>query len=132
MAIGWLTILQNVPWSEVLKNAPKVAQGAKRLWGNVARKPGLAASVEGIETSANPADPFAQLQARVNVLEAATSDMHQQLMASSELIKALSEQNAQLVEGMERMRVALRRIAIGLLAALLLAIAAVALVIAVR
>ena len=28
MAIGWLTILQSVPWTEVIKNAPKVAEGA--------------------------------------------------------------------------------------------------------
>ena len=29
MAIGWLTILKTVPWTEVISNAPKVADGAK-------------------------------------------------------------------------------------------------------
>ena len=38
MAIGWLTILQSVPWTEVIKNAPKVAEGARKLWSAVAKK----------------------------------------------------------------------------------------------
>ena len=38
MAIGWLTVLQSVPWSDVVRNAPKVAAGAKKLWDNVANK----------------------------------------------------------------------------------------------
>lgn len=32
MAIGWLTILKSVPWAEVISNAPKVAEGARKLW----------------------------------------------------------------------------------------------------
>ena len=39
MAIGWLTVLQSVPWAEVVSNAPKVAAGAKKLWSAVGRKP---------------------------------------------------------------------------------------------
>ena len=38
MAIPWLTVLQSVPWSDVVRNAPKVAAGAKKLWDNVAHK----------------------------------------------------------------------------------------------
>jgi hypothetical protein len=32
MAIGWLAVLQLVPWSDVISNAPKIAEGAKKLW----------------------------------------------------------------------------------------------------
>ena len=39
MPIPWLTVLQSVPWSDVISNAPKVAGGAKKLWDSVARKP---------------------------------------------------------------------------------------------
>jgi hypothetical protein len=28
MAIAWLAVLKSVPWSEVISNAPKVADGA--------------------------------------------------------------------------------------------------------
>ena len=38
MAIGWLTILKSVPWTEVIKNAPKVAEGARKLWNAVGRQ----------------------------------------------------------------------------------------------
>ena len=31
MAIAWLTVLKMVPWGEVINNAPKVADGAKKL-----------------------------------------------------------------------------------------------------
>jgi len=38
MAIGWLTVLSHVPWTEVINNAPKVAEGAKKLWKSVSGK----------------------------------------------------------------------------------------------
>ena len=39
MAVGWLMVLQSVPWSDVIKNAPKLAEGAKKLWDAVAGHP---------------------------------------------------------------------------------------------
>ena len=45
MAIGWWTVLQSVPWAEVVSNAPKVAAGAKKLWNAVGRKPSAGAPV---------------------------------------------------------------------------------------
>ena len=38
MAAGWVTVLQMVPWGEVIKNAPKVADGAVKLWNSVSKK----------------------------------------------------------------------------------------------
>jgi hypothetical protein len=38
MAIGWLSVLQLVPWGEVISNAPKVAESAKKLWQVVGKK----------------------------------------------------------------------------------------------
>ncbi len=31
MAAGWVTVLQMVPWGEVIKNAPKVADGGQAV-----------------------------------------------------------------------------------------------------
>jgi hypothetical protein len=67
MAIGWLAVLQNVPWSEVINNAPKVADGAKKLWNAVTRKP---ARTEESNSGPPPAAPtesqtIAALQTRV-------------------------------------------------------------------
>jgi amino acid transporter len=107
MALGWLMVLQNVPWSEVIANAPKVAEGAKKLWNAVAGKPTLptqpVADAQSAESPGNPA--LAALESRNAALEAAVSDLHGQMFASSELIKALAEQNTQLVKRIEANRI---------------------------
>ncbi|MFH2124218.1 MAG: hypothetical protein ABIJ50_12150 [Pseudomonadota bacterium] len=106
MAIPWLAVLKSVPWSEVISNAPKVADGAMKLWNTVAGKP---SSPKVSEASSQPADsldsqPMAALEARVVTLEAAVSDLHGQMLASSELIKELADQNAQLIRRIETNR----------------------------
>jgi len=107
MAIGWLTVLKSVPWGEVISNAPKVAEGAKKLWNVVSKKspspgmppPGARAPV--------PPDPqaVAKLQSQLAQLEASVNDLHSQMLASSELIKALADQNTQLIRRIELNRV---------------------------
>jgi protein-tyrosine-phosphatase len=110
MAIGWLTVLQAVPWSDVIANAPKMAEGAKKLWSTVARKPVPTATdtpqPAAADTTMSPqAQALAALDARVAAMEEAAAQVHEQLLASSELIKALAEQNAQLVQRIESNRV---------------------------
>ncbi|MBE7460150.1 MAG: hypothetical protein HS112_06465 [Zoogloeaceae bacterium] len=106
MAIGWLTILKSVPWTEVIRNAPKVAEGARKLWNAVGKQ---RAADEAADAAAPPAashEPHTleALEARVAALEAAVSDLHGQMFASSELIKELAEQNAQFVKRIEANR----------------------------
>ena len=106
MAIGWLTILKSVPWTEVIRNAPKVAEGARKLWNAVGKQ---RAADEAADAGAQPAashEPHTleALEARAAALEAAVSDLNQQMLASSELIKELAEQNAQLVKRIEANR----------------------------
>ena len=48
---------------------------------------------------------MAQLQARVAALEADAAELHQQMLASSELITALADQNDKLVKAIETNRV---------------------------
>ena len=107
MAIGLLSVLQMVPWGDVIGNAPKVADGAKKLWSAVAKKP---PSAELPAASARPAlSPEAQsiaiLQVQLVAAEAAVSDLHNQMVASSELIKALADQNTQLIKRVEANRI---------------------------
>jgi hypothetical protein len=102
MAIGWLTVLKSVPWGEVISSAPKVAEGAKKLWKAVSNKPpspGMPPSGAHVPVSPDP-QAVAKLQAAVN-------DLHGQMLASSELIKALAEQNTQLIKRIELNRVRL-------------------------
>lgn len=110
MAIGWLTVLKAVPWVEVISNAPKVADGARKLWNTVGRKtadPEVAAPTvpEGV-----PGTPptLEALQARLRTLEVRSAELHEQMLASSELIKALADQNTELIRRVEANRVRVR------------------------
>ena len=129
MAIGWLTVLQSVPWSDVVRNAPKVAAGAKKLWDNVANKsaanPDVAADGSGL--APGPAT-LEGLQQQVLSLQAASAHLQQRLIESSDLIGTLAEQNAQLIQGIQVLRRRLfwlgaALVLIGLLAALATALA---------
>lgn len=109
MPIPWLAVLQSVPWSDVIGNAPKLADGARKLWNTVG---GNAVPPEAPVAPAEPgnspdARALAALERRALALETAVNDLHGQMLASSDLIKALAEQNAQLVGRLEVMRVRL-------------------------
>lgn len=101
MAISWLTVLQAVPWSDVIRNAPKVAEGASKLWDTVGRK----VSSKPAPASTTAQSPVSPLDTRVATLEATVADLHAQMMASSQLIKELAEQNTQLIRRAEINRV---------------------------
>ena len=129
MAIGWLTVLQSVPWSDVVRNAPKVAAGAKKLWDNVANKsaanPDVAADGSGL--APGPAT-LEGLQQQVLSLQAASANLQQRLIESSDLIGTLAEQNGQLIQSIQVLRRRLfwqsaALVLVGLLAALATALA---------
>lgn len=107
MAIGWMTVLQSVPWAEVIRNAPKVAEGAKKLWNTVGKKaPEPKVMPPEVPTNLPPeAQALARLEARVAALDAQAADLREQLLATSALIQALAEQNTQLVQRAEANRV---------------------------
>lgn len=132
MAIGWLTVLQMVPWSDVIKNAPKVADGAKKLWSTVGKKPPPAQPADaGTSVQLSPeGQAIGALQAHVLALESATQDLHEQMLASSELIKALAEQNTQLIRRAEVNRVRLLLLAGVTAVVAVIAVVALALVLA--
>lgn len=110
MAIGWLTVLKTVPWADVIGNAPKIAEGAKRLWKAV---PGRSADADQAGTAATgdgAAEVLPQgldvdaVRAQFAAIEAQVSELQVQMRASSELINALAEQNTRLVEQAEATR----------------------------
>ena len=125
MPIGWLSVLKAVPWTEVITNAPKVAEGAKKLWSSVGKK--VPQPAAGAAPSATPdADTLTDVQTRLVAVEAAARDLHDQMLASSEVIKALAEQNAQLIRGVEAIRIRARWLIGAVLASLAAALATLA------
>jgi hypothetical protein len=127
MPIGWLTVLQTVPWSEVISNAPKLADGAKKLWNAVSGKPALQPLPASSVPAASPeARAMAAMELRLAAAEAAVSDLHGQMLASSELITALADQNAQLIQRIDAHRLRVRWLSAGLVIVAVLAIASLA------
>lgn len=112
MAIGWLTVLQNVPWTDLLRNAPQIADGAKKLWKSVARQTGIdpnaVPSATPVARGATDSDPAA-LAMQVQTLERRVADLHQQMLESSALIQSLADQNAQLIARIDTDRRRARR-----------------------
>jgi hypothetical protein len=102
MAIGWLSVLKMVPWGDVIESAPKVAQGAKKLWNTVGKKPAAGpVSAHGPGGSSESAPTLSALQAQVAQLQVSTAELHQQMLDSSALIGSLAEQNTQLIARLE-------------------------------
>jgi hypothetical protein len=101
MPLPWKTILTNVPWCDVLGKAPQIADSAKKMWKGMGRKSPDAAE---IAPSGEAIAPDADFSARLSLLETANRKLRTQILASSELIQTLSEQNVLLVAQIENQR----------------------------
>jgi predicted ATP-grasp superfamily ATP-dependent carboligase len=103
----WMTVLKLVPWGEVVKNAPLVAEGAKKLWdkaGQGAAAPPVPPVTEVAQDAGAAASAHDLLAARLAEAEASVAQLHEQMQAASKLINALAEQNAKLVARVEAHR----------------------------
>ena len=87
---GWISVFRVVPWMDLIAAAPAIARGARKLWTGVRTQP-QAEAPQG-------------LGERVERLEAEVAELKKDLAASSELIKALAEQNERLVEAVGVLR----------------------------
>ena len=120
--VGWLAVLQLVPWSDVIKNAPKAADGAKKLWHSVRKRP-LSSPADG-NARALPGELQTPLQTRMAAMQCDLADLQAQMLASAALIQTLAEQHAQLVQRAEATR---QRLKLLLVVAVLLVAAVLAL-----
>lgn len=110
MALGWIALLKGVPWTGVISTAPLIADGAKQLWKAVSKKPPfpdpVAVQPDSSHSTASPA--IEALETQVEALETAVTDLHAQMLKSSELITALAGQNAELIKRVESSRITTR------------------------
>lgn len=124
MAIGWISLLSAVPWKDVISTAPAVADGAKKLWNTVTKKapPENMPTIEIPMTASADAETISKLLLKLNSVEATVTELHKQMLASSELIQALANQNTELIRRVEANRVRLRWIS-GIVVVLVVAVA---------
>ena len=106
MAAGWVTVLQMVPWGEVIKNAPKVADGAVKLWNSVSKKRGDGETDSDVTDVMLATDMAAveKLEHRLHSAEQTITDLQAQVVQSAGVIKELASQNTQLVAQIESNR----------------------------
>jgi uncharacterized coiled-coil protein SlyX len=100
MAVSWLALLKMVPWTDVIGTAPAVAEAAKKLWSAASKKP-PEQSVTGNQPGLSAESRIVALETQLAAVQTAASELHNQMLASSELIKALADQNAQLIKRAE-------------------------------
>jgi hypothetical protein len=119
MAIGWVSLLKTVPWADVISTAPVVADGARKLWKAATNKPPAEVTVpDEAGSPASDSERIAKLQIQLASVEASATELHQQMLASSELIKALADQNTELVRRAEANRVRLQWLSVAVVIAL--------------
>jgi uncharacterized coiled-coil protein SlyX len=115
MAINYIAALKMIPWDDVVRNAPRIIEGSKKLWNGVAKKSQPAAT--GID-------------ARLSALETQVAELQQELTSSAELISALADQNSRLIQAVASLQ-ARMRLMVGAVAVLAVgAIASIALLLA--
>jgi len=113
-------VLQMVPWGEVIKNAPKVADGAVKLWSSVSKKKVYDETGSEISDVILASDPEAveKLEYRLQAAEQTITDLQAQVVQSAEVIKELASQNTQLVAQIESNRKAVTVLGVALAIAL--------------
>lgn len=107
MAINLITAFKIIPWVDVLSNAPAIAQGAEKLWGTLTRKKAPRREGAADRNGALP-DSLAGLNARMEAMESLNAELQKEVQLSTELIKSLAQQNAQLVQVVDVLRVRTR------------------------
>lgn len=115
MAAGTvITVLSNIPWGTVIDAAPRIADGAGRLWeaARNLRRPKPPDMADPEAPASSGISETERLQTRVTELEATVQAMREQMQASAQVVKDLADQNALLVQRIEvaRQRVVLMAI----------------------
>ncbi len=122
MAAGaFIAALANLPWGQVVDNAPKLAEGAARLMRAVAglRKPAEAAADTASASPPEPPSEIETLQREVEVLRDTVAGLQEQMQVSSQLLKDLTEQNIQLIQRVELNRMRLWSVSVALIGVVL-------------
>lgn len=104
MAIGWMTALKIIPWSNVLESAPHIVKAAKHLFSTVKTDPDNFAT----GSSAPGGSDLVNLNRRIQLIEAKIAELREEQKSSAELIKSLAEQNASVIGAIEVFRVRLK------------------------
>ncbi len=101
---------KTIRWTKVLSVAPSIVDGAKKLWSSVTRKDALVQKplIPLDEKAYSPDPAISPIEAQVHALELRAAQLGEEMVLSSGIIDKLAEQQSQLVQAVEVLRVRTR------------------------
>ena len=127
MAAGWIASFKTIPWTTVISVAPAIVDGARKLWSRVRKQdPQNRKPSEPTKDKVYSPDPaISAIEAQVQALELRAAELGEEIALTSEIIDKLAEQQSQLVQAVDILRVRTRAL---LWACAVLALAVVVLI----
>lgn len=109
MAFSWIAAFKIIPWSDVIAAAPTVARTARDLWRGLSKpRPGESVASPGGGAAGGPAPT---MEEDIRSLRAELAETRAQLLSTSEVLRALAEQDEKLIAAIEVLRVRTRVLA---------------------
>ncbi|MFT3929352.1 MAG: hypothetical protein QM709_03540 [Spongiibacteraceae bacterium] len=98
--MSWLTALKILPWGEMIEYAPKLVNGAQKLWQRVKTEQAETDAIVIDQTPDSPEQTARELQELKQQLQ----DMQAQQLELSNLVSELAAQNQRLVSAIGVLR----------------------------
>ncbi|MFH1602609.1 MAG: hypothetical protein ABIH03_01735 [Pseudomonadota bacterium] len=108
MAVNWIASFKHIPWTKVLTVAPSIADGARKLWSGITKKDALIPKPPAQEKAYSPDPVISAIEKQMQALELRAAELGKELVLSSEIIDKLAEQQSQLVQAVDVLRVRTR------------------------
>ncbi|MCG6874898.1 MAG: hypothetical protein LJE97_07380 [Betaproteobacteria bacterium] len=110
MPFNWIAAFKIIPWTDVIAAAPTVARTARDLWRGISktRPTETVEARDDVETAGTPPS----MEEEIRSLRAELAETRAQLLSSSEVLRALADQDEKLVGAIEVLRVRTRVLAI--------------------
>ncbi len=109
MAFSWIAAFKIIPWTDVIAAAPTVARAARDVWRGISKTRVDEPVASPNEDAAGRAPPT--MEEDIRALRAELADTRAQLLSSSEVLRALAEQDEKLIAAIEVLRVRTRVLA---------------------
>jgi hypothetical protein len=112
MPFNWIAAFRIIPWTDVIAAAPTVARTARELWRGMSKsrsvEPGTADSGQSGGSAGGVAPT---MEEELRSLRNELAETRTQLLASSEVLRALAEQDEKLIAAIDVLRVRTRVLA---------------------
>jgi hypothetical protein len=102
--INWLTAIKVLPWGDMIEYAPRVVNGAQKLWQRIKTEKTETDAII-IEQSSFPASNNVR---ELSELKQQLQDMQTQQLELSNLVSELAAQNQRLVDAVDVLRIRTR------------------------